>query len=75
MRLHDVRGAPGRFGVFVSCNTTLVATYRSLYPDLYAFDGRRALIFRVEDPLPVGPLSHCLALALRYHRDRKEGLR
>ena len=54
--------------MFVHCQTTLVSTYREIYPDTFRFDGNRALLFSADLALPEEPLKHCIALALTYHR-------
>ena len=60
-----------RYALFVHCQTSLAATYRDLYPGMFAYDGDRGLIFSVDARPPVEPLRHCIALALSYHADRK----
>ncbi len=53
--------------MFFHCQTTLVAEFRERYPAVFAFEGNRALLFRIGDPLPVDALRHCVARALTYH--------
>ncbi len=53
--------------VFVHCKTTLMASYRDLYPESFGFEGERALILDLDRPLPAEALRHCLSLALTYH--------
>jgi hypothetical protein len=59
--------APQACAVFVHCKTTLMASYRELYPDSFGFEGERALILDLNRPLPTEALRHCLSLALTYH--------
>jgi len=66
IRLYFVRGSTDRFAIYFNCKTTLLESFRQLYPDVFEFGGNRALIFQVGQPLPVEPLSHCIALALTY---------
>jgi hypothetical protein len=53
--------------MFFHCQTSLVATFRELYPDSFAFQGNRALVFALADEVPEDALKHCIALALTYH--------
>ena len=55
------------YAIYVHCQTTLVATFRHLYPDVFAFEGDRALLFANSARLPREALRHCLGLALTYH--------
>lgn len=59
---------PDQFGIYFICTTTLVETFRQLYPDFFTFDGNRGLIFSPGKEFPKEPLIHCLELALRYKK-------
>ncbi|MCI5078499.1 DUF1801 domain-containing protein [Oricola sp.] len=48
------------------CHTNLVDRFRELYPDTFAFEGNRALVFRPGEAVPVAETKHCIALALTY---------
>ncbi len=54
-------------GVYVHCQTDLVSRWRQLYDGTFEFDGNRAILFNVDEPLPEGALRHCIAMALTYH--------
>jgi hypothetical protein len=68
VRIDAVKGSADRYALYVNCKTTLLDSYRLLYPDTFAFEGQRALIFSTDEPPPEEALRHCLALALTYHR-------
>jgi hypothetical protein len=55
------------FAMYFHCQTSLVETFRRLYPDALVFEGNRALRFREGEAIPVAALKHCIALALTYH--------
>ncbi|MTI87528.1 MAG: DUF1801 domain-containing protein [Balneolaceae bacterium] len=61
---------PDQIGMYVNCNTTLVDTYRTLFEDVLEFEGNRAVILPVDQPLPQKPLMICIRMALRYHLDK-----
>lgn len=58
---------PENYGIYFNCQTTLVETIKEVYGDLFQYDGNRALVFKVENPVPRQELKHCVSLALRYH--------
>ena len=58
---------PGEARRFVHCQTSLVSTWRDLFPDL-TYDGNRAICLPPNSPLPEAPLRHAIAMALTYHR-------
>ena len=63
----DAFGSHDRYAVLFHCRTDLVPTFRALYPEEFAFHGRRAIVFPVGSSLPADALRHCLSLALTYH--------
>lgn len=73
VRLNRVKGTEDRYAIYFKCTTTLVATFRQMYPDHFEYSGNRAISFGVDDTVPTRELGHCIALALRYHLDKKKG--
>ena len=67
VRIDAMPDGSDRYAMFVHCQTTLLATFRTLYPDQFTFQGDRALVFNAGDALPQDPLRHCISLALTYH--------
>ena len=62
---------PDQLGMYVSCNTNLIAAYHSLFGDDLKFEGNRAIVFPVKKPIPKKQLKICIRMALRYHLDKK----
>lgn len=58
---------PNHYGLFFHCQTSLVETFRSLYPEQFDFEGNRAIRFALTDEPDQERLKHCIALALQYH--------
>ena len=67
IRINALKGSKDRYALFVNCQTSLVADFRELYGDAFAFEGKRALIFDAGKKVPEEALKHCIALALTYH--------
>lgn len=59
------------YAIFFHCQTSLVATFKSLYSDTLRFEGNRAIVFDEQDVVPKPALQHCIALALTYHAGKK----
>jgi len=68
VRINALKGTTDGYAMYVHCQTTLMDQYRLLYPETFAFDGQRALLFSTREPIPQDALRHCIALALTYHR-------
>lgn len=63
----DAFGSYDHDAAFFHCRTDLVKTFRVLYPEEFAFHGRRAIVLPVGAGLPADALRHCLSPALTYH--------
>ena len=60
------------YGLFVHCQTSLVATYKELYPDQLIFEGKRCIRVDLEQDPPTDILRHCIELALTYHLHKRK---
>jgi hypothetical protein len=58
------------YAMYFNCQTTLVDTFRTLFPNDFQFEGKRALVFDVAAKIPSKELGFCIAAALTYHRKR-----
>jgi Domain of unknown function (DU1801) len=56
-----------RYAIYFNCNTTLVDTFRSMFPHSFNFEGNRAMVFEAGDVLPKEELAFCIGMALTYH--------
>ncbi len=63
--------SPEMLAIYFNCNTNLVESFKSLFPNDFEFEGRRALLMKVNEPLPKKELSFCIAASLSYHLKRK----
>lgn len=68
IRLGIPKSASDQYAMYFHCKTRLVETFKELYNQRLNFEGNRAIIFNVSDPLPVNELKHCISLALTYHK-------
>lgn len=68
VRMNAVKGSDSACALYFHCQTSLVETFRELYPAL-RYEGNRALLLDIRAPLPREAVAHCVALAFTYHRD------
>lgn len=67
VRIDRLKRDSGGYAAYFHCRSGLVGQFRELYPDTFAYDGKRAITFGPDDRPPLGALKHCLALALTHH--------
>lgn len=65
-------GAPNACALYFNCNTTLVDTFRGIFPHGLRFDGNRAIVIEPDDTLDKPALALCIGAALTYHRDKRK---
>lgn len=68
IRLGWKKSEPMQYAIYFNCKTTLVDTFRSIFPHDFVFEGSRALVFEQAAIVPVDALAFCIASALTYHR-------
>ncbi len=61
---------PRHYAIYFNCQTTLVESFRTLFPNDFQFDGNRAIIFDADKSIDTRTLSFCIAAALTYHRKK-----
>lgn len=57
-----------KIALLFHCQTTLVATFREMFPEILEFSKNRGIILDANKALPVNELSFCIQMALTYHR-------
>lgn len=60
--------SPEQFALYFKCTSRLVPTFKTVYGNLFKFEGDRAIIFKLDDKIPETELRHCISMALRYHK-------
>lgn len=73
VRIDRLKGRDDGYAVYFHCQSGLVETFRTIYPETFTYEGKRALLFGIKGRVPVRALRHCLALALTHHARKKSG--
>ncbi len=70
IRINRIKNS-NNYAMYFNCQTTLVSTFRQIYPTEFKYGGNRSIIFNLNEEVPVKELSHCISLALTYHLNKK----
>ncbi len=70
IRIAGKKNSATQYAIYFNCQTTLVETFKTLFPGEFTFEGNRAIVFDVADTVPTDTLVFCIAAALTYHRRR-----
>lgn len=68
LRIDWKQKSPTHYFLYFNCQTKLVDTYRELYSGELDFQGNRAIVLSLSDPLPEEAIKHCIRLALTYQQ-------
>ena len=60
-----------KIAIFFHCKTTLVDTFRTIFPGTFEFSKNRAIVFNPSEPLPEMALDMCIGMALTYHKNKR----
>ena len=72
IRIAWKKSRPTQYAMYFNCQTNLIESFKTLFPNEFAYEGNRAIVFDETDEWPKDALACCIAAALTYHR-RKTG--
>lgn len=59
--------APDQYAMYFKCTSKLVPTFKTVFGDTFRYENNRAILFDLEETIPVKELKSCIAMALQYH--------
>lgn len=75
IRMDWKKNDPDHYAMYFHCQTNLVETFRTMFPQDFKFQGNRALVFALEDKAPQDSLAMCIAASLTYHLNKRRSIR
>ncbi len=73
LRIGWKASAPSQYAMYFHCQTSLIETFRTLFPAEFTFAGNRAIVFDESDTVPMDALAFCVSAALTYHHRPRTG--
>lgn len=59
---------PNQYALYFKCTSRLVETFKMIFKNDFVFDGKRAIVFQLEDDISKNELKKCIKAALVYHK-------
>ncbi len=59
---------PDQYALYFKCTSRLVETFRSTFKNELTFEGKRAIVFGMNEDIPVKETKECIKAALTYHK-------
>lgn len=72
LRMDWKEKSPNQYALYFQCTSRLVATFKRLFSNTFQFEGNRAIVFEINQEIPVLELKECIKAALRYHKVKHE---
>lgn len=64
--------APDQYAMYFQCTSRLVETFRMVFGDTFTYEGNRALVFHLDQELPIPELKECIRACLTYHKVKND---
>lgn len=58
---------PDQYAMYFQCSSRLVDTFRLVFDHKFQYEGKRAIVFQLNQKLPIEELKACIKAALIYH--------
>jgi len=58
---------PNQYAMYFKCTSKLVRTFKEVYGDTFNYETTRAIVFGLDEKVPIKELKECVEMALTYH--------
>nr|WP_293301637.1 DUF1801 domain-containing protein [Allomuricauda sp.] len=72
LRMDWKKKAPEQYQMYFKCTSRLVKTFKLVFGDLFTYEKNRAIIFQLEQEIPVLELKKCIKATLIYHKVKND---
>ena len=67
LRMDWKKKTPDQYALYFQCTSRLVDTFRLVFDGQFHFEGKRAIIFRLDEKIPEAEVKACIRATLTYH--------
>lgn len=68
LRMDWKEKAPDQYAMYFQCTSRLVNTFRLVFDHKFQYEGKRAIVFQLNQKVPELELKECIKAALTYHQ-------
>lgn len=68
LRMDWKANAPNQYALYFQCTSRLVDTFRLVFDQKFQFEGKRAIVFHLDQQIPEEELKACIKATLCYHK-------
>jgi len=63
---------PDQYAMYFKCTSRLVETFKLAFGDLFNYENNRAILFQLDQEVPVAELKQCIKTTLLYHQGKSD---
>ena len=67
LRIDWKEKTPDQYAMYFQCTSRLVDTFRLIFDHKFQFEGKRAIVFQLNEKIPEPELKKCIKASLNYH--------
>lgn len=60
--------SPEQYAFYFQCTSRLVDTFRLVFDHQFQYEGKRAIVFQINEKIPEMELKACIKATLNYHK-------
>lgn len=72
LRMDWKEKTPNQYAMYFQCSTRLVNTFKMVFDKTFQYEGNRAIVFQLNQKIPVAELKQCIKATLTYHKVKNE---
>lgn len=67
LRMNWKAKTASQYAMYFQCSSKLVDTFQLVFGNKFQYEGKRAIVFDINQELPKEELKQCITATLRYH--------
>lgn len=72
LRMDWKEKTPNQYAMYFQCTSRLVDTFRLVFDHKFQFEGKRAIVFQLNEKIPELELKECIKASLIYHNVKEQ---
>lgn len=68
LRMDWKEKTPDQYAMYFQCTSRLVNTFRLVFNHTFQYEGKRAIVFQLNQKIPIEELKACIKATLTYHK-------
>lgn len=63
---------PNQYALYFKCTSKLVPSFKAVFGDLFEYENNRAILFQINQEIPIREVKQCIAATLQYHKVKEK---